>query len=254
MRTVKVKNVVIGEGMPKICVPIVGSSKKELLNEINVLKQGPADLVEWRMDGLTGIEDDTVVLDTVKTISDALGELPLLSTFRTANEGGSKELSKEAYLHLNEVIIKSGYSDLIDVELFTGDKEVSDIVSLAHKHHVSVVMSNHDFAKTPDYDELILRLKKMIELDADLPKIAVMPVSTDDVLTLLKAANDMAFKYSDRPIITMSMSGTGAISRICGECFGSALTFGSAAKASAPGQIPADQLKTVLEIIHSSIK
>ena len=40
----------------------------------------------------------------------------------------------------------------------------------------------------------------------------------------------------------MSMGKLGVISRICGEVFGSAVTFGTAGKASAPGQLPANQL------------
>lgn len=49
----------------------------------------------------------------------------------------------------------------------------------------------------------------MQELGADIPKIAVMPQSRKDVLTLLSATEEMASKYADRPIITMSMSATG---------------------------------------------
>ena len=76
----------------------------------------------------------------------------------------------------------------------------------------------------------------MQELDADIPKIAVMPQNKKDVLTLLAATEEMVSEYADRPIITMSMAGTGLISRLCGEVFGSALTFGAVGKASAPGQ------------------
>ncbi len=68
----------------------------------------------------------------------------------------------------------------------------------------------------------------MQELGADLPKIAVMPQNEKDVLVLLEATNEMFKIYADRPIITMSMSGMGVISRLCGEIFGSALTFGAA--------------------------
>ena len=56
-----------------------------------------------------------------------------------------------------------------------------------------------------------------------------------------------------RQIITMSMAGTGAISRLSGEVFGSALTFGSVGKVSAPGQINVEDLKTVLNIVHASL-
>ena len=53
----------------------------------------------------------------------------------------------------------------------------------------------------------------------------------------------MVNNYADRPIITMSMAATGVISRVCGEVFGSALTFGAVGKASAPGQIGSRGIK-----------
>ena len=143
-------------------------------------------------------------------------------------------------------------ADLIDVELFTGDREVSEIVNFAHENEVKVVMSNHDFDKTPAKEEIVKRLCKMQELGADLPKIAVMPQTTSDVLTLLCATDEMVTKYADRPIITMSMAGLGVISRIAGETFGSALTFGAAKVASAPGQVSVKELNNVLKLMHES--
>jgi 3-dehydroquinate dehydratase I len=62
----------------------------------------------------------------------------------------------------------------------------------------------------------------------------------------------MNTKYADRPFITMSMSGTGVISRLAGAVFGSACTFGAGVAASAPGQIPVNELRNVLEIIHKN--
>ena len=52
-------------------------------------------------------------------------------------------------------------------------------------------MSNHDFHKTPEAEEIIARLRKMQSFDADIPKIALMPQSTSDVLTLLAATLEM---------------------------------------------------------------
>ena len=113
-------------------------------------------------------------------------------------------------------------------------------------------MSNHDFFKTPSKEEIVSRLCKMQDLGADLPKIAVMPQSTADVLTLLCATDEMVTKFAKTPIITMSMAGIGVISRLSGEIFGSALTFGAAKEASAPGQLSVDKLNKVLEVIHES--
>ena len=123
----------------------------------------------------------------------------------------------------------------------------------AHACGVKVVASNHDFDKTPDKEDIVGRLRKMQDLGADIPKIAVMPQSKLDVLTLLSATEEMNRLYADRPIITMSMAGTGVISRLCGEVFGSALTFGAAGKASAPGQMGVNDLNTVLNLLHKSL-
>lgn len=118
---------------------------------------------------------------------------------------------------------------------------------------MKVVASNHDFHKTPSQDEIVSRLCKMQELGADIPKIAVMPQNKKDVLTLLSATEEMVREHASRPIITMSMAGTGVISRLCGEVFGSALTFGAVGKASAPGQMGASELRTVLTLLHESL-
>ncbi len=97
--------------------------------------------------------------------------------------------------------------------------------------------------------EMERRLLEQQALGADIAKIAVMPESKQDVLTLLQVTERMS-KASSIPIITMSMAADGLISRLVGEVFGSCLTFGSAVEASAPGQIPADELRIVLDIIH----
>lgn len=254
MEPVKVRNVVIGEGVPKICVPIVGETREEILKEAEGIVGLLADVVEWRVDWYEAVSDFAAVKETMAALREILGEIPILFTFRTAKEGGEKEIPLEHYIALNELAICSGLVDLIDVELFTGDETVQYLVSAAHAAGVKVVASNHDFEKTPSKEEMVLRLRKMQELGADIPKIAVMPQSKKDVLTLLAATEEMASRYANRPIITISMGQMGMLSRLCGEVFGSALTFGSAKKASAPGQIGTEDLDAMLQVLHKSIE
>lgn len=253
MGPVKVRNIVIGEGMPKICVPIVGVTKKDIIAEAQSFDAIPVDVVEWRVDWFEHVFETEDVLDVLKDLREALGDTALLMTFRTSKEGGEKAIGAEAYAALNIAAAKSGYVDLVDVEVFTGDEIVSRIIREAHTAGVKVVASNHDFDKTPDKDDIVSRLRKMQDMDADIPKIAVMPQSKKDVLTLLAATEEMHSTYADRPIITMSMAGTGVISRLCGEVFGSALTFGAAKKASAPGQMGVNDLHTVLKLLHNAL-
>ena len=253
MNTVKVRNIEIGAGIPKICVPIVGVTREEILAAAETIKSTKADVVEWRVDWYEDIFDFAKTEETMKALREVLGETPILFTFRTSKEGGEKSIETETYVELNENAAKTGLVDLVDVEAFTGDDAVKAVVETAHANGVKVIASNHDFHKTPAKDEIVSRLRKMQELGADIPKIAVMPQNKKDVLTLLSATEEMASEYADRPIITMSMAGTGLISRLCGEVFGSALTFGAVGKASAPGQIGIHELKQVLDIIHKSL-
>jgi 3-dehydroquinate dehydratase-1 len=253
MNPVIVRNVAIGEGRPKICVPIVGKTTEEIISEAATFSSIPVDVVEWRVDWFDDVFETEKVIETAKALRETLGETPILFTFRTSKEGGEKAISDEDYVALNKAICESGYVDLIDVEAFTGDKIVTKMIENAHTCGVKVVGSNHDFHKTPEKEEIIKRLCKMQDLGADIPKIALMPESKQDVLTLLSATLEMSENHADRPIITMSMAGTGVISRLAGESFGSALTFGAASKASAPGQVGVNELKQVLDIIHASL-
>lgn len=90
----------------------------------------------------------------------------------------------------------------------------------------------------------------MQDLGADIVKFAVTPRSERDVLRLLDATLAMKEDHNTTPVITMSMGKLGVISRICGEVFGSAVTFGTAGKASAPGQLPANQLSIYLKSLN----
>ena len=250
---VEVRGVKIGEGVPKICVPIVGKTKEEILAAAKSFADVKMDVVEWRVDWYEDIFDFAKTEATMQALREVLGEMPILFTFRTSKEGGEKAIETGAYVELNQNAAKTGLIDLVDVEAFTGDEAVKAVVETAHANGVKVIASNHDFHKTPAKEEIVSRLRKMQELGADIPKIAVMPQNKKDVLTLLTATEEMASEYADRPIITMSMSGTGVISRLCGEVFGSALTFGAVGKVSAPGQIDVEELRTVLGIIHKSL-
>ena len=253
MNTVKVRNIEIGAGIPKICVPIVGVTREEILAAAENIKSTKADVVEWRVDWYEDIFDFTKTEATMQALREVLGEMPILFTFRTSKEGGEKAIETEAYVELNQNAAKTGLVDLVDVEAFTGDDVVKDVVETAHANGVKVIASNHDFHKTPAKEEIVSRLRKMQDLGADIPKIAVMPQNKKDVLTLLAATEEIVSEYADRPIVTMSMSGTGVISRLCGEVFGSALTFGAVGKVSAPGQMGIEDLTTVLGLLHKSL-
>ncbi|WP_294348270.1 type I 3-dehydroquinate dehydratase [uncultured Clostridium sp.] len=250
-RIIEIKGIKLGEGIPKICTPLISDTDEKLLEEakeVSIVKE--VDLVEWRVDYYKYAKDIDKVKNILKEIILILKDKPLLFTFRTKKEGGEKEITEDEYIYLNTEIIKTKMIDLVDVELSLGDENSKVILEEANKFNVTVIMSNHDFNKTPEKKEIINRLEKMILLGADIAKIALMPKNEEDVLTLLSATNEVKKLHEGYPIIAMSMGGTGLISRISGEVFGSILTFGSIKNASAPGQIPVKELEEALKIIH----
>lgn len=51
MKTIQIRNITIGEGRPKICVPIVGQTEEDILREAAGFASLPVDVVNG---GLTG--------------------------------------------------------------------------------------------------------------------------------------------------------------------------------------------------------
>lgn len=253
MKTVKLRDVEVGSGIPKIIVPIVGRTREEILSKGKELSAVPMHVVELRVDFYDGALDIPKVLETLKQLRGVLGNTPILFTFRTKREGGEKDISMADYTALNKAVADSGDADAVDVEIFSGDGVAAENIENIHRAGKVVVGSNHDFQKTPSRSDLVYRLRKMQDMGADIPKIAVMPQNKSDVITLLAATEEMSRCYADRPIITMSMSATGVLSRLCGEIFGSSMTFGAVGQVSAPGQIPVEQLIAAAEIIHNAL-
>lgn len=248
----KIREMMLGAGRPKICIPITGKNEIELREEVTVTKTVCCDIVEWRADHFEEIDNTEKVKQMLGELKTLLDKIPILFTCRTKQEGGEKEISAENYMKLYREVIGTGNADLVDVEMMLGEKVCSTLLECAHTHNVYVVMSSHDFEKTPDKETLIERFRSMQEQGADVPKIAVMPQSAEDVLTLLAATNEFTEKYADRPVISMSMGWIGSISRIAGEFFGSALTFGAAKHASAPGQLSVNDVNYILNVLHNA--
>ena len=255
----------LGQGMPKICIPVVERTETEILEFAAKLRDGVADLVEWRVDYFEQMMDLTAVQKLCTELQKVLGEKPILFTIRTVAEGGEVELSFEKYAEILKAVAVLPAVSYIDVEIYSGsrgqnaeawmDTEASchdgvrELVKELQKE-VCVIGSYHDFAQTPSQEEISRRLLGSHRLGADVPKLAVMPHSRADVMALMETTMQTKEELADVPLITMSMGDLGKISRIAGESFGSALTFGCIGKASAPGQIEADCLKQTLQMLH----
>lgn len=252
MPVLNVRTLMIGTGSPKVVVPIVGKTQQEIIADAVQILEIEPDLIEWRADFYVDMFAKKELKDTLGKLRSTLQDTPLIFTIRTGSEGGNIQISDKKYTDLLRFVADTRDADIIDVEFFRCDGKISELVDAIHDRNGLVIMSNHDFHATPEKSEIVSRLRKMQDAGGDLLKIAVMPQSTYDVLVLMDATNEMASHHAQKPLVTMSMGGLGAISRLAGEVFRSSMTFGSAGKRSAPGQIPVSELKSCLKTIHDA--
>ena len=248
-QVVTVRNLTIGEGMPKICVPIIATTEEEIIKKAEEIMQYPADLIEWRVDYFEDAYNLEAVASALAQIRKVIGEMPLLFTFRSESQGGCKAIGAKDYFALNLAVAMYGEVDLIDIEIYQDLERAKNVISMLHEAGIKVIASHHDFDKTPSRSEIMSKLSKMVELDADILKIAVMPNEIGDVTRLLKITGRTSINF-EKPLVTMAMGQMGLITRISGESFGSDITFGTVGEASAPGQLAIEDLKLILEILH----
>ena len=250
MSCVDIRGCRIGEGRPKVILPIVERAEAAILEKAAQFSTLQADCVEWRVDYFESARAPGAVARCLAKLRVALKDKLLLVTIRTKAEGGELALRHTEYADLLHTILDTDCADLLDIEFFTAGADLPVLVEQAHTAGVPVVCSSHDFAKTPPRAELVRRMVAMQQAGADLPKVAVMPQSRIDVLELLAATAEMADQHPETPVITMSMGALGAVSRLAGETFGSAMTFANPGQASAPGQVPLEVVNQVLDALH----
>lgn len=253
-RMIRVRDLVLGDGTPKICVPVTAKDRGELLRQADTVRESPCDLVEWRADFYGETQEKAWAVQALGILRERLGGRPILFTFRTRGEGGEREIPMEEYEELNVRAAESGLADLCDIELNRGEERMRRMAERIHACGGRVVASFHDFSGTPEQEQIVRVLRRMQELGADVTKAAVMPRTEQDVLSLLEASLQMKTRYADRPFITMSMGRLGGISRLAGSLTGSAVTFATAGRASAPGQMEAELVARMLPVLQSEVR
>lgn len=251
-RVVSVGSIALGEGMPKICVPVMGKTLGELRAAAHRAKLAGADLIELRIDSLSPMPEADEAAAACRTVKEASG-LPLLFTLRTARDGGAGGADAAAYEALLMKTARNGECDAVDVELSVGEAAFARIARAAHEAGVPMVGSSHEFGRIADARLAGNWLSRQAQLGADVLKAAVMAHGRAEALELcLHMAR--AGEAEGRPYIAIAMGPFGVISRAACEAVGSCLTFGTAGEASAPGQMEAGALRQVLLSIHGAME
>ena len=267
------------DGLPAVVVSLTGPSLAHARAQARRAIDAGADVLELRVDLLE--EAGTLaapelldaaaaaarILECLRGLGETIdGAAPLLLTCRTAAEGGRARLDDASYGTLLRSVL-DGLTDwvpqrrpaAIDVEVQRGC--LKWVCEQAHGLGIDVVASFHDFEATPADDLLEEVLARMAREGADLTKIAVWPTSADDVARLLGVCARATAGTGERaglgvPVAAMSMGALGAVSRVA-PAFGTALTFAvvpdeqGESRASAPGQLPIQDVRRCLELLRA---
>lgn len=235
--------------LPAVCAPLVAPTREALLAEARQVAAMQPDLLEWRVDFYRDIASTAEVLATAAALREAAAGIPILFTRRNAREGGQPiALDEPRVVALYQAACASRLVDLVDFEMGNAMEHVAQVREAAQVHGIGLVLSFHDFHATPPPSELLARFAEAAALGADVGKVAVMPAAMEDVHGLLGATLE-ATRQLDIPVISMAMGPLGAVSRLCGGAFGSALTFAIGAAASAPGQMPIADVRAGLAVL-----
>ena len=148
MSCITIRGCSIGEGRPKVIIPIVEHTESRILETAAQFSTLQADCVEWRVDHFDDARTPGAVARCLAKLRVALKDKLLLVTIRTKAEGGELALRHTEYTDLLHTILDTDCADLIDIEFFPAGDDLPALIGDAHTAGAAVVCSSHDF-KTP---------------------------------------------------------------------------------------------------------
>ncbi len=218
--------------MGKVCIPIVETTVWKALIAIkkaNLL----GDLVELRVDYLREANLELLLKNRQR---------PFIVTNRRKEEGGQYKGEERKRLGVLQEAVDLG-ADYVDVELAAERSFLQRLIR--DKRSTQVILSFHDFRRTPSLKELQRLFRQMIRMGADVVKIVPFAKSWEDNLTILSLIPFA--KERGQKIVTFCMGEKGKISRIFSPFLGGAWTYASLnqSRASGPGQLTIRELRDV---------
>ncbi|BDH79620.1 3-dehydroquinase [Methanothermobacter tenebrarum] len=214
--------------MTLICAPIMEKNIKEIPKIATEYTQRGADILEIRIDAIKN--------PSKAKIKELAGNIqsPFIATNRSSEEGGLFKGSEKERIELLAAAAEE--AEYVDIELRTKKEELKKIIELP----VKKIISYHNFHETPTLERLS-RIVKEEKRIGHIAKVAVMPNTIKDTLTIL----ELSSKEDD--LIAISMGELGKYTRIITPLFGSPITYATGGKPSAPGQLEIEKTRLILK-------
>ena len=218
----------------KTCVSIAEKTPHKIKQTLKIaLKK--SDYAEVRFDFLK-IEQ---IPEAIEIIKKDLNKI--VCTLRPKTEGGKFSGNEKERIAILKLIAE--YNPfLLDVE-FNTLKSNSTLVKYLKSTKTKLLVSWHDFKKTPSSAELKKKMNQMSKFSSNV-KIVTTAKSTDDSNRML----ELYSKKGKNNLISFAMGDFGKISRILCLYLGSPYTYVSLGKAIAPGQFSVDEVKKITNL------
>ncbi|MGC8817423.1 MAG: type I 3-dehydroquinate dehydratase [Candidatus Hadarchaeum sp.] len=221
---------------PAVCGVIQGRDVREMSRAVSLALKKGAELVELRIDSLRDRWEWQKILKI---------NLPLIFTNRPKREGGAFAGSEKERVRIILEAIENKVP-CIDIEFSTPRDLRDEVVNAAKREGVSVLMSWHDFSRTPATKVLKTMAEKMVSSGGDLIKVVTLAREPADAIRILDFLVDIQDKISI-PVIAFAMGEAGKITRIASPLLGSPFTYASVGRPTAPGQLDVAGTKLLLQ-------
>jgi 3-dehydroquinate dehydratase/shikimate dehydrogenase len=224
--------------LPRVCVAVIGSDPNEMFEKAEGLVRDNSFL-EFRLDYLF---KPGLALARINRFTESHPGTVVIATCRRVAAGGKFRGSVAAQLDLLGKAAMAG-CQLVDVEFQTASKCRPEQLQKL-RSRAALILSFHDFRATKKLDET---LEKMLAYPADFYKIVSTATTLSDNVSMIKFLSRESDHHS---LVSMCMGEQGIISRVLGLRAGSVFTFAAAraAEATAPGQVTAQELRSVYRI------
>ncbi|MEM4390100.1 MAG: type I 3-dehydroquinate dehydratase [Candidatus Micrarchaeia archaeon] len=220
----------------RACVSLTPRSRQEL-GRLLQLAAKKTDLAEVRLDFLPKPEK------AIADIQKAPAGLEVVATLRPVWEGGKFRRSEKERLGILTKVAEA--VDYVDIELKADTARIRDATRASG---AKLIISWHDFKKTPPLGELEQMLARERKAGADVCKIVTTATAFSDNTTLLGFVNSKAREF---PLVAFCMGELGIASRILSPLFGAAFTYACLAygREAAAGQVSIDDLREIYRVI-----
>ena len=216
----------------KTCVSIAEKSSHKIKQNLRkALKK--SDYVEIRFDFLR-------VDEIPKTLENIKKDLKnVVCTLRPKSEGGKFEGSEKERVAILKLIAE--YNPfLLDVEFNTIKKD-KELAAYLKSTKTKLLISWHDFKKTPKFAELKKMMNQMVKFSHNVKIVTTANSAEDSTRTL-----QLYSKNKKNKLIAFAMGDNGKISRILCLYLGSPYTYVSLGRPVAPGQFSVDEIKKII--------